>query len=334
MLNWGEKEIWIAVLVLSFFLCVVFIPILIKYTIKYKISNSVKPYLPVNHQTKLRTPNMGGIVIVLSILTSSVLFCNFSGVEYYVTLFTLIGFAFIGLYDDLAKMYSGAKKGISEKRKFIFQVLVAAIACFTLRYFSSEYTTFCYLPFTSYLLDLGYFYDFFCVFVICGTSNAVNITDGLDGLAILPICVSAGALVYLISTVSTSIIYNSLSIICFAIIGSGLGFFIYNRHPAKIFMGDTGSLPLGATLGIISVVTKNQFFLAIIGGVFVIEALSVIMQVLYRTVYPGEKLFRMAPIHHHFEQLGISETKITKGFWIASLLFAALGLSGRLFAIQ
>ncbi len=309
-----------------------FTPIFIRYALKHKIDNSVKLYLPSNHQKKISTPNMGGIVIVTSIAISTSLFCSFSGIKYWATLVTLMGFAFVGLYDDLSKMYSKERKGIPEKQKFILQFLTAIVACFVLRYFSAQYSTICHLPFTSYVLDLGYFYDFFCVLVICSASNAVNITDGLDGLAIVPVCVSAGALLYiLISGAEASF---SLSLVCAAIIGSGLGFLIYNRHPAKIFMGDTGSLSLGATLGMISVITKNQFFLAIIGGVFVIETLSVIMQILYHKIYPAKKLFRMAPIHHHFERLGMSETKIVKGFWIASLLFAALGLSGRLLTIQ
>ncbi len=324
----GMLVFWI-----GFFLCAGLMPLFIRYAQKHKIANSVKLYLPNTHRKKLHIPNMGGAVIISSILITTALFCDFSSIEYLVILTILIGFSFIGLYDDLAKMYSDTKKGISERQKIILQIFIASIACFVLRYCSLKYNTICYVPFFSYVVDLGYFYDVFCVLVICGASNAVNLTDGLDGLATLPICITAGAFAYLIALGNYCLANNTLIIVCLAVIGSGLGFLLYNIHPAKIFMGDIGSLPLGAVLGTISVITKNQFFLAIIGGVFVIEALSVITQVAYRKVYKGKRLFRMAPIHHHFEQLGIPEAKIVRGFWIASLLFAALGLSGRLFTI-
>jgi phospho-N-acetylmuramoyl-pentapeptide-transferase len=323
----------IFVLLLSFTFCWAFIPLLIKYAAKHKLAHVIRVHGPATHLQKFGTPNMGGIVIVGSIIASTFLFCSLSSAQYWSILVGLLGFAALGLYDDITKIYGVKGRGLSARQKMLFQILISYACCLILRYCSERYTTVCNLPFTHYLLDLGHFYDLFCVFVICSASNSVNLTDGLDGLAIVPISITAASFIFLAMCCPSWSVHLELIFVCLGIIGSGLGFLIYNKHPAKIFMGDTGSLSLGGLLGIISVITHNQFFLAIIGGVFVIETVSVILQVSYFKISKGKRIFKMAPIHHHFEQLGISETKIVKGFWIASLLFAALGLSGRLLAI-
>jgi len=327
------KDIFV-LLILSFALATGFVPVFIRYAKKYKLAHKIRAQGPSSHSKKFGTSNMGGIVIVCSIVTSTYCFCNNQSVEYLVFLFTLIGFALLGFWDDLMKI-RGAKNGLSAKQKILCQVLISFLGCMILRQYSTTYSTFCYIPFTCKTLDLSYLYDLFCILTICGASNAVNITDGLDGLAVLPICMTAAALFLLLTSVFQAVTpyaHRDLMLACAGIIGASLGFAIYNFHPAKIFMGDTGSLSLGASLGIISVITKHQLFLAIIGGVFVIEMLSVIIQVSYFKISKGKRIFRMAPIHHHFEQIGISEPKIVKGFWILSLAFAALGVSSKAIA--
>ncbi len=289
--------------------------------------------------TKRGTPTMGGVMILISVIISTLLWADLNNGYVWVVLFVTTGFGFLGFIDDYLKLTERNCKGLSGKLKLIGQVAISLIACYFIGNIASEESaTHLALPFFKNLLvDLGWFYYVFVLIVIVGSSNAVNLTDGLDGLAIVPvmIAVSCFALIaYLVGNVIFADylkIYfvkgsGEIAIICAAMVGAGLGFLWYNAPPAQVFMGDTGSLSLGGMLGAISVITKHELVLAIIGGLFVVETLSVIIQVYYYKA-TGKRIFLMAPIHHHFEKKGWSEPTIVIRFWIVAVIFALIGLS-------
>lgn len=292
---------------------------------------------PESHLKKAGTPTMGGVLILVAIVIPTLLWADLTNVYIWLTLLVIIGYGLIGFIDDYKKVVEKNPKGLSPRQKAFWQVLVAmtvALVLFTL----PGYPTELYFPFFKRLHpDLGFFYIPFVVLVIFGSSSAVNLTDGLDGLAIGPVAISAATYMiftYLAGNAKLSgylqIPYvpgsGELAILCGAMVGAGLGFLWYNSYPAEVFMGDVGSLPLGGALGALAVITKQELLLVIVGGIFVIEALSVIFQVgSYK--YRGKRIFRMAPIHHHFELKGVAEPKIIVRFWIITIILALVAIS-------
>ena len=290
---------------------------------------------PSSHVIKEGTPALGGVLILLSIVINTILWTNNFSKFNYLVILSIILFGFLGFTDDYLKIKF--RKGISSKLKFFIQILIT----FFLLYLINQYIinlTSLYLPFfKSFSLELGYFYIIFAIFVIIGSTNATNLTDGLDGLVSMPLI-----FVFLTFAVFSYIIGNSiysdylllnfvpssgeLVIVCTASIGALLAFLWYNSYPAEVFMGDTGSQSLGGSLAIISILLKQEFVLAIAGGLFVIEALSVSIQVIFFK-FTKKRFFLMAPLHHHYEKKGIPEQKIVIRFWIVSFIFCLLALS-------
>ncbi|MBA2628662.1 MAG: phospho-N-acetylmuramoyl-pentapeptide-transferase [Rickettsiaceae bacterium] len=295
---------------------------------------------PTSHFSKAGTPTMGGIMILGSTTLTTLLLANLSNPYIWVVLFVLVSFGILGFIDDYKKVSKNNYRGVSGRIKLVIQFVISALAFIAILYFSRpEFATQLAFPFLKNLFwDLGYFYIPFAMVVIIGSSNAVNLTDGLDGLAIGSIAIAVASFGLISYLVGNSIYANYLQIIhvphvgeltvlCAAIIGSSLGFLWYNAQPAEIFMGDTGSLSLGGVIGTISVITKHELVLCIIGGVFVIETLSVIIQVFYFKRSGGKRIFLMAPLHHHFEKKGWPESKVVIRFWILAIVFALIGLS-------
>ncbi len=294
---------------------------------------------PEGHFKKAGTPTMGGLMILAGIVGSSLLWANLTSAYVWVVLMVTLTFGLIGLYDDYLKVNGASAKGFSGRARLTCEAAIAIFACYLITNvgdpaLSSRLT----FPFFKDLtLNLGLFYVIFGMFVIVGSGNAVNLTDGLDGLAIVPVMIAAasfGVIAYL----SGNAIFSGylqihfvpgtgeVAVVCGALIGAGLGFLWFNAPPAAIFMGDTGSLALGGMLGTTAVATKHEIVLAIIGGLFVIEALSVIVQVASFKL-TGKRVFRMAPIHHHFEKKGWTESQIVIRFWIVAVMLALVGLS-------
>jgi phospho-N-acetylmuramoyl-pentapeptide-transferase len=292
---------------------------------------------PETHKKKKGTPTFGGVFILGSALISCAICGNFVSFPFLITLFVTISYFLLGGLDDYLKVLKKNTKGVSARQKLAWQFSTALIASFVMIKFNITDSQ-VYVPFLKdAVFDIGWWYVPFAAFVIVGSSNALNLTDGLDGLAIGPTIISAatlGLLAYLAGHVELAnylfIPYipdvGELVVLVSALIGAGVGFLWYNAYPAEIFMGDVGSLSLGGCLGAIAVLTKNEFLFVLIGGVFVIEAVSVILQVAsFKT--RGKRIFKMAPIHHHFELLGWPETKVIVRFWIVSLVFAILALA-------
>ena len=289
--------------------------------------------------TKRGTPTMGGLMIITGVLVSALLWANLANAYVWAVLFVTVGFGAIGFYDDYLKVTKQSHKGFSGRSRLAIEALIAGLACIAIAYISTPaLSNKLALPFSKELLfDLGWFFVVFGGFVIVGSGNAVNITDGLDGLAIVPVMIAAGTFGFIAYLAGNAIFSNylqihfvpgtgELAVICGALIGAGLGFLWFNAPPAQIFMGDTGSLALGGMLGAIAVATKHEVVLAVVGGLFVLEILSVIIQVASFKL-TGKRVFRMAPIHHHFEQLGWTEPQIVIRFWIVAVVLALVGLS-------
>jgi phospho-N-acetylmuramoyl-pentapeptide-transferase len=289
--------------------------------------------------TKKGTPTMGGLMILFGIVVSTLLWANLSNRYVWIVLGVTLSFGAIGFYDDYLKVTKQTHAGVSGKTRIVIEVAIAAAACYFLvslgrQPFASSLT----FPFFKELvLPLGPFFFLFGAFIIVGAGNAVNLTDGLDGLAIVPVMIASGCF-GVFAWVVGNVVFSDylqlhfvpgtgeLAVLCGAVIGGGLGFLWFNAPPASIFMGDTGSLALGGMLGAIAVATKHEIVLGIVGGLFVLEAVSVIVQVLSFKL-TGKRVFRMAPIHHHFEQLGWTEPQIVIRFWIISVVLALAGLS-------
>ncbi|PCJ26292.1 MAG: phospho-N-acetylmuramoyl-pentapeptide-transferase [Rickettsiales bacterium] len=326
---------------LSASICFMIAPSLISYLRKVqKHGQPIRKDGPETHFSKAGTPTMGGVMVLFSATISTLLLADLYNPYIWVCLFVMLSFGALGFMDDYTKLSRNNHHGVSGRVKLAIQMIVSMIAFIVVqRYTEPEYATQLTFPFfKSLFLDLGYFYLPFAMFVIVGSSNAMNLTDGLDGLAIGTgaIAISSFALIsYLVGSSvyaeSLQIIHipeaGELAVLCGAIIGSSIGFLWYNSYPAQIFMGDTGSLALGGFLGIISVITKHELALSIIGGVLVIETLSVIIQVYYFKMSGGKRVFLMAPLHHHFEKKGWPESKVVIRFWILALICALVGLS-------
>ncbi|MEL6622432.1 MAG: phospho-N-acetylmuramoyl-pentapeptide-transferase [Pseudomonadota bacterium] len=294
---------------------------------------------PQSHLSKKGTPTMGGLMILSGAIFATLLWSNWSNAYVWIVLMVMVAYGAIGFYDDYLKVTKQTAGGFSSRIRLLLEVLVAGVATYFIMILAAPgFGDALTVPFfKDVLLGLGPFFIVLGVLVIAGAGNAVNLTDGLDGLAIVPVMIAAatfGLIAYLSGRADFSnylqIHYvpgaGELAIICGALIGAGLGFLWFNAPPAMIFMGDTGSLALGGTLGAIAVATKHEIVLAIVGGLFVLETLSVIIQVVsYKLT--GKRVFRMAPLHHHFEQKGWAEATVVVRFWIISVVLALLGLA-------
>ncbi|MBL9064464.1 phospho-N-acetylmuramoyl-pentapeptide-transferase [Tabrizicola sp.] len=294
---------------------------------------------PQSHLSKAGTPTMGGLLILSALMVSTLLWARLDNPFVWIVILVTLAFGLIGFADDYAKVTKQNTKGVSGRVRMGLGLLIAALAAYAAAMFHpAELTNQLAFPFfKDALLNLGWFFVPFGMVVIVGAANAVNLTDGLDGLAIMPVMIAAGTLGIIAYVVGNANFAEYLDIhfvpgtgdllvFCSALFGAGLGFLWYNAPPAAVFMGDTGSLALGGALGAIAVCTKHEIVLAIVGGLFVVEALSVIIQVLYykRT---KKRIFLMAPIHHHFEKKGWAEPQIVIRFWIISLILAMIGLA-------
>ena len=312
----------------------------IKFFSNKKIFNPIRDDGPSDHIIKkIGTPTMGGVVILFGLIASVLLWADLKNVYILFCLYIVVSFGILGAYDDYKKIRNISSEGISSRFKIIMQIVLALTGLVVLIYFV-EYKEFenLYFPFFKNLvINLGWFFIPFSIFVIVGSSNAVNLTDGLDGLATVPVILVAGCFAF-ISYITGNIVFSEylqilyiegageISIFCGSIIGACLGFLWFNAPPAKIFMGDTGSLSLGGSLGAISIITKHEIVLAITGGLFVLEALSVVIQVISFKL-TGRRIFKMAPIHHHFEKKGWPESTVVIRFWIISIILAVIGLA-------
>ncbi|HBF43107.1 MAG TPA: phospho-N-acetylmuramoyl-pentapeptide-transferase [Desulfobacteraceae bacterium] len=293
---------------------------------------------PPNHKAKQGTPTMGGCLIIPAVVISALLWTDLANIYVWVVIFVALSFGSIGFMDDYLKMSRKDSRGLRARSKFLLQIIMALIVALAI-YIYPDFNSCLNLPFLKNVSpDLGLGYIPLVIFIIVGTSNAVNLTDGLDGLAIGPVTVAFGSYLvfaYLSGHIKIAsylqIPYvagsGEISVVCGAVVGAGLGFLWFNAYPAEVFMGDVGSLSLGAILGTIAVITKHELVLVLVGGLFVFEALSVIFQVSYFKVTGGHRIFRMAPIHHHFELKGWPEPKVIVRFWIIAIILALLSVS-------
>jgi phospho-N-acetylmuramoyl-pentapeptide-transferase len=294
---------------------------------------------PQTHHLKRGTPTMGGLMILAGVTVSTLLWGQLSNGYIWIVLGVALAYGAIGFYDDFLKVTKRTSAGFAGKSRFALEVLVAAVAGYLLMKMSPRgLNTVLTLPFfKDFVIDLGPFFILLAVLVIAGAGNAVNLTDGLDGLAIVPVMIAAatfGIIAYLSGNVKFAAYLQihhvpgtgELAVICGALIGAGLGFLWFNAPPAMIFMGDTGSLALGGTLGAIAVAIKHEIVLAVVGGLFVLETLSVVIQVASFKL-TGRRVFKMAPLHHHYEQKGWRESTVVIRFWIIAVILALIGLS-------
>ena len=319
-------------------ICLIIGPWVIRKLSYLQIGQYIREDGPQSHQKKAGTPTMGGTLIVFAVVVSTLLWTDLTNFNVWVALGVTVGCAGIGFADDYLMQIQKRNKGLSVRQKFGLQVLLAAgagaVLCLSPN-FSSPVT----LPFFKNLSpDLGWGYVLFAILVIVGTSNAVNLTDGLDGLATGPMIVAAVTYMIFAYVAGHARIAEylqlpyvagcgELAVFCGALAGAGLGFLWFNTYPAQVFMGDVGSLSMGGALGIVAVITKQEILLVLVGGLFVIEALSVIFQVGFFKMTHGKRIFRMAPLHHHFELKGWAEPKVIVRFWIISITLALISLS-------
>jgi len=314
-------------------------PVMIRRFSHYQIGQVIREEGPKSHLSKAGTPTMGGSLILIAITLCVLLWGDLSSRYVWVVLITTLGFGLIGWIDDYRKLVLKNSLGLCARHKYLLQSLVGFSTAIFL-YATAKYSveTQLFLPFLKYaVVELGVFYIIFAYFVIVGTSNAVNLTDGLDGLAILPTVIIAGAL-GIIAYVTGNIYFakylfipyvsgvGEVAVFCSAIVGAGLGFLWFNTYPAQIFMGDVGALGLGAALGTVAVIIRQELVLMIMGGIFVLETVSVILQVISFKL-TGKRIFRMAPIHHHFELKGWPEPRIIVRFWIVTVVLVLCGLA-------
>jgi len=312
----------------------------IEYFSKKQIHNPIREDGPEEHIIKkIGTPTMGGVLILIGLFSGVLLWADLLNPFNWFLIFIVASFGILGAYDDIKKIKGKSSAGMSSKLKIIIQVILALIGILILTYLADPVDLKnLYIPFfKNIIINLGWFFVPFYIFVIVGSSNAVNLTDGLDGLATVPVILVAACFAF-ISYVTGNVVFSEylqipyidgvgeVAIFCGSIIGACLGFLWFNAPPAKIFMGDTGSLALGGSLGAISIITKHEIVLAITGGLFVFEAFSVIVQVVSFKL-TGKRIFKMAPIHHHFEKKGWAESTIVIRFWIIAIILALVGLA-------
>ena len=331
-----------ASLITALFLCLVFSPAIIRWLKSKQIEGQpIRDDGPKWHlEIKRGTPTMGGIIILGSLVISTLLWADLSNIYIWIVLYVTCGFGIIGFLDDFLKISRNTHKGLSAKLKLILQFIIASFALVWV--FNISPPQLAGLFAFPFLKDLIFYFGIvsWCLIaslIVVGSSNAVNLTDGLDGLAIVPIIIASGVFGLIAYIVGNSIFSGYLNlfyipgtgeilIFCTSLVGAGLGFLWFNAPPASVFMGDTGSLSSGASIGIISVITRHEVVLAIVGGLFVLEAISVIVQVISFKL-TGKRIFQMAPLHHHFEKKGWSESTIVIRFWIIASVLALIGLS-------
>jgi len=322
----------------AFFICFFLGPWVIERLAQMQVGQYIRDDGPKSHLGKAGTPTMGGVLMIAAITLSTLLWSDLTDPFIWIALWVLLGFGAVGFMDDYRMQVKKQSKGLSVRGKLVWQAGVALIAGAWV-YLTPNFSTEVTVPFFKTVTpDLDWGYIIFAVLVIVGASNAVNLTDGLDGLAIGPVIIAAATYMVFAYVAGNVKIANylqityvpgcgELTVLCGAMAGAGLGFLWFNAYPAQVFMGDTGSLSLGATLGVIAVITKQEILLVLVGGLFVIEALSVIFQVSFFKMTSGRRIFRMAPLHHHFELKGWPEPKVIVRFWIIAIALALLALS-------
>lgn len=322
----------------AFFICFILGPWVIKKLRQLQIGQYIRECGPETHKAKGGTPTMGGLMMIGSVLISSILWCDITNPFIWITLLTLVLFGAIGFADDFIKVVKKNNLGLRAKQKMLLLIIASIIVSVLL--VLAGLSTVVTIPFVkSYSPDLGWFYIIFAMVVIVGSSNAVNFTDGLDGLAIGPYIVAivtymifayVAGHIQIAEYLNINYIAGSgeIAVVCGALAGAGAGFLWYNSYPAQVFMGDVGSLSLGATLGVIAIIAKQEIILILVGGIFVMETLSVILQVgCFKMTKGTKRIFRMAPIHHHFELKGWAEPKVIVRFWIIAIGLALLAIS-------
>lgn len=309
-------------IVTSFLIAVLLAPIFIPFLRRLKFGQSIREEGPQSHLKKSGTPTMGGVIILLAIvLTTFIMTGKFTEptIKTFLMVFVTLGFGLLGFLDDFIKVVLKRNLGLTSKQKLLGQIIISVIFYFVLS--QNEFSTKIHIPFVNESFDLGWMYVLFIIFWMVGFSNAVNLTDGLDGLVSGTAAIAFGAFAVLAWNQSQF----ELAIFSVAVVGAVLGFLVFNAHPAKVFMGDTGSLALGGAIAALAILTKLEILLIVIGGVFVIETLSVILQVIsFKTT--GRRIFRMSPLHHHYELIGWSEWRVVVTFWSVGLLLAILGI--------
>jgi phospho-N-acetylmuramoyl-pentapeptide-transferase len=322
----------------AFFICVLLGPWVIRRLARLQIGQYIREDGPQSHLQKAGTPTMGGTLILFSMVTATLVWGNLANPFVWIALLSTVGFGLIGFADDYLMQVKKRSLGLTVRVKFALQVCLALLVGF-LVFTSPDFSTRVTIPFfKQFSPDLGWGYVLFAALVITATSNAVNLTDGLDGLAIGPMIIASATYMFFAYVAGHShfaeylqLTYvagsGEITVFCGAMAGAGLGFLWFNAYPAQVFMGDTGSLSLGAALGTVAVVTKQEILLVLVGGLFVIEALSVIFQVGFFKMTHGRRIFRMAPLHHHFELKGWAEPKVIVRFWIIAITLALMSLS-------
>ncbi|HEY8278651.1 MAG TPA: phospho-N-acetylmuramoyl-pentapeptide-transferase [Bdellovibrionota bacterium] len=312
-------------------------PALIRWLQTLQMKQVVRTDGPQTHLKKSGTPTMGGVLILFSLMLSLVLWVDLKNVSVWIVVFVTLAYGLVGFVDDYRKVVQKNPKGLSARQKMFWQILVAGVASWLFLTYTHVKSDLHVPFFKTVVIDLGWLYVPFAICVIVGASNAVNLTDGLDGLAIGPVITTTGTYMLLAYLAGHSKIAEyleipyvagsgELAVFAAATAAAGLGFLWFNSHPAQVFMGDVGSLSLGGAIGALAVVTKNEILLCIVGGIFVVEAMSVMIQVAsFKT--RGKRVFRMAPLHHHFELKGWPEPKVIVRFWIISILLAIVALS-------
>ncbi|WP_044893857.1 phospho-N-acetylmuramoyl-pentapeptide-transferase [Bacillus alveayuensis] len=316
------EQVIIFTIAMAFLITVLLSPIFIPFLRRLKFGQSIREEGPKSHQKKSGTPTMGGIMILLAIIATTIIMTHkFTEptVQTYLLLFVTIGYGLLGFLDDFIKVVMKRNLGLTSKQKLFGQLIIAFIFYFV--YQQNNFSTELRIPGMDFTFDLGWGYILLMIFMLVGGSNAVNLTDGLDGLLAGTAAIAFGAYAVLAWNQSQ----YDIAIFSVAVVGAVLGFLVFNAHPAKVFMGDTGSLALGGAIATVAILTKLEILLVIIGGVFVIETLSVIIQVIsFKTT--GKRVFKMSPLHHHYELAGWSEWRVVVTFWAVGLLFAMLGI--------
>ncbi len=296
-------------------------PIFIPLLHRLKFGQSIREEGPKSHQVKSGTPTMGGIFLITGIVAATLIQADWNA-EIFLALFILLGHFILGFIDDYLKVVRKHNQGLLARYKLLGQIIIAVVVTFVASELLLDFKPTIWLPVLDVTIDAGKLYLLFMLFVMVGASNAVNLTDGLDGLA--SGCMAIAASCYAVISLLTG--HEDLAIFCAAIVGACIGFLRFNFHPAKVFMGDTGSLALGGAFAAVGILTRTEILLAVVGFVFVCEALSVILQVIsFQTT--GKRIFRMSPLHHHFELGGWSEVKVVFVFWTVGLIFGVIGLS-------
>ena len=305
---------------------------------RMSVGQNIREVGPQSHQVKAGTPTMGGLLILFAVFTSTLLWARLDNVYVWIVVLVTASFGLVGFYDDFIKVRKGRNLGLTSRQKFLLQTLVGTGAAVVLMGLPAFEPTLNFPFFKDFVLNLGWFFVPFTVLVLVGTSNAVNITDGLDGLAIGSTLIAAATYAIFTYVAGHRVVANYLqvpavpgvsevTVFCGALVGASLGFLWFNCHPAEVFMGDVGSLSLGGAIGMVAVLVKQELVLVIVGGLFVAEIVSVMIQVGYFKLSGGKRIFRMAPLHHHFELTGWAEPKIIVRFWLMAIFFALVGLA-------